>query len=89
MNVVSLVILPVNAVCVVVQGDVVAAVLDIAGARVMDGGVTALVGDPQDAAVFHLVGVVIADHHHTVGVRSCHMPMEMVQGIVAEAGAKQ
>lgn len=38
MNVVSLVILHVNAVCVVAQGDVVAAVLDIAGARVMDEG---------------------------------------------------
>ncbi|GAY44443.1 hypothetical protein CUMW_082140 [Citrus unshiu] len=52
-------------------------------------GVTALVGDPQDAAVCHLVGVAIADHHRTVGVRSCHMPTEMVQGIVAEAGAEQ
>lgn len=38
MSVVSLVILPVNAVCVVVQGDVVAAVRDIAGAQVMDEG---------------------------------------------------
>lgn len=89
MSVVSLVILPVNAVCVVVQGDVVAAVRDIAGAQVMDEGVTALVGDPQDAAVCHLVGVAIADHHRTVGVRSCHMPTEMVQGIVAEAGVEQ
>lgn len=151
MSVVSLVILPVNAVCVVVQGDVVAAVRDIAGAQVMDegdftesvifyffrmsnllgfipylyldfqlvlsylpivffkyffpnkktvmgishnldmgsltcfyephyceAGVTALVGDPQDAAVCHLVGVAIADHHRTVGVRSYHMPTGIV-----------
>lgn len=43
-----------------------------------EAGVTALVGDPQDAAVCHLVGVAIADHHRTVGVRSCHMPTGIV-----------
>ncbi|KAG5225032.1 serine/arginine-rich splicing factor RSZ22A [Salix suchowensis] len=38
------------------------------------------------AAVHHLVGAAIAGHHRTVGVKSFHMPMEMAQGIVAEAG---
>ncbi|KAJ0030728.1 hypothetical protein Pint_12592 [Pistacia integerrima] len=40
------------------------------------GGVTVLVGDPQDAAVCHLVDAVIAGHpHRTVDVTSCLLPM--------------
>ena len=82
MSVVSLVILPANAVrvvvVVVVQEDIVAAALDIAEAQVMDEGVTVLVGDPQDTAVCHLVGAAIAGPQHIVDVKKCHMPTEMV-----------
>ncbi len=79
MSVVSLAILPVNVDNVVVQEDVVAAALDTAEVQVMEEGVTALVGDPQDAAVCHLVDAVIAGHPHlTVDVKSFLMPMEMV-----------
>lgn len=53
MSVVSLVILPVNAVCVVVQGDVVAAVRDIAGAQVMDEG------DFTESVIFYFLGCLI------------------------------
>ncbi|KAB5513750.1 hypothetical protein DKX38_027656 [Salix brachista] len=72
------------------QEDVVAAALDIAGAQAMveGAGATALKSDPPSAAVHHLVGAAIAGHHSTVGVKSFHMPMEMAQGIVAEAGVK-
>ena len=79
MSVVSLVILPANAVrvvvVVVVQEDIVAAALDIAEAQVMD---EVLVGDPQDTAVCHLVGAAIAGPQHIVDVKKCHMPTEMV-----------
>lgn len=80
MSVVSLVILLVNAVCVVVQEDVVAAApQDIAGAQVMVEGATALVDGPLDAAVCHLVGAAIAGHHHhTVDVKNCPMLTGMV-----------
>lgn len=91
MSVVRLVTLLVNAVCVVVQEDVVAAApLGTGGAQVMVEGATVPAdGPPQDAAVWHLVGVVTAGHHrHTVHVRKCHMLMEMVWGIDAEAEAE-
>lgn len=89
MSVVSQVILLVNAACVAVLVDVVAAVLlDTAGVQVMVGGVTVLVGDPQNIAVCRRVGAALAGHHHIVDVRSCHMPTEMVSGNAAEAGAE-
>lgn len=89
MSVVSQVILLVNAACVAVLVDVVAAVLlDTAGVQVMVGGVTVLVGDHQNIAVCRRVGAALAGHHHIVDVRSCHMPMEMVSGNAAEAGAE-
>lgn len=90
MSVVSPVILPVNAACVgLLEDDVVAAPKGIAGAQVMDVGVTVHMGDLLDVAVCHLVVAAIAGHHHhIVDVRSCHLPTEMVLGIAAEAGAK-
>ena len=50
--------------------------------------VTVLVVDPQDAAVCLLVGATIAGHQDIVDVRNCHMPMEMVLEIDAQAGAE-
>lgn len=85
---VNLVILPVNAVCVVVLEDVAVAALGTAGAQVMVVGVTVPVGDPQDAAVCLLVGAAIAGHQDIVDVRNCHMPMEMVLESDAEAEAE-
>ena len=37
-------------------------------------GATALEDDPPSAAVCHLMGAAIADHHNTVDVKSSHMP---------------
>lgn len=86
---VSRVILHVNAACVAVLVDVVAAVrLDTAGVQVMVGGVTVLVGAPRNIAVCHRVGAALAGHHHIVDARSCRMPTEMVSGNAAEAGAE-
>ncbi|KAI8530095.1 hypothetical protein RHMOL_Rhmol11G0029000 [Rhododendron molle] len=51
-------------------------------------GVTVLVGGHQNIAVCRRVGAALAGHHHIVDVRSCHMPMEMVSGNAAEAGAE-
>lgn len=89
MSVVNLAILLVNVaiVVVVVQEDAVAAVhLDFAGVQVMGEGVTVLVGGPPGTAACHLVDVATAGHHLlTVGVRRCHMLMEMALGTDAEA----
>ncbi len=70
----------------VVLEDAAVAALGSAGAQVMAGEVTVPVVDPQDAAVCLLVGAAIAGHQDIVDVRNCHMPMEMVLEIDAEAG---
>lgn len=90
-SVVSLVILHVNAVCVAVQEDVEAVVLeDIAGAQVMVEGATVLVLVPHDAAACHLVGAAIAGHlHHIVRVRNCHMlTVTEQENVSPEAGVE-
>ncbi|GKV03051.1 hypothetical protein SLEP1_g15419 [Rubroshorea leprosula] len=88
MSVVSQVILLVSAACEVVQENAAVGALDIAAVQVMDEGVTVLVDDLQDAAVPLLVDAASVGLLHTVGVKSCLLPMEMVSGIVAEAGAE-
>lgn len=88
MSVVNLVILLVNAACVVVQEDAVAEVhLDFVGAQVMGEEVIVLVGAPLDAAVFHLMVAAATAGHHllTVPVRRCLILMEMALGKGAEA----
>ena len=50
--------------------------------------VTVPVVDPQHAAVCLLVGAAIAGHQDIVDVRNCHVLMEMVLEIDAEAGAE-
>ncbi|GKV03052.1 hypothetical protein SLEP1_g15419 [Rubroshorea leprosula] len=85
MSVVSQVILLVSAACEVVQENAAVGALDIAAVQVMD---EVLVDDLQDAAVPLLVDAASVGLLHTVGVKSCLLPMEMVSGIVAEAGAE-
>jgi len=91
---VRLVILLVNAACVLVLGDwavedvVAVPLLDTAEVQAMVEGVTVLVIVPQSAAVSHLrVVAAIASHHHiTVGVKSLHMPMVLLW-LEIDAGA--
>lgn len=88
MNVVSLVILLENAVCVVVQEDAaVAALPDIAEVLVTVAGAIVLVDVHLDVVVFLLVDAALAGHHHhrTVDEKRCHMPMAMASGIGDEA----
>lgn len=73
--------------------DVGAAALDIAVVQAMDERVTVLMDDPHllvgAAVLLLLVAAATASlHHHTVVVKNYLMPMEMVRGIVAEAGAE-
>lgn len=78
MNVVSLVILLVNAVCVVVLEDVVvAAPLDIEEVLVMVAGATVPAGVHLDAAACLLVVAALVGRLHIVEERRCHMPMVM------------
>ena len=80
---VNLVILLVNAACVVVQEDAVAVVRpDSVGAQVMG---EVLVGGPLGTAVCHLVDVATAGLLLIVGVRRFLMLMEMALGNDAEA----